>query len=85
MREKVIEKRTHAIEYLDRIVEKPVEKPAPAAAAETVLASPRACRSVLEGLTIQARTGTLSRAENAPTVRAAIEFLKALRDANLLQ
>ena len=83
VREKVIEKRTHEIQRRpDR--RKAPAKPAPAVAAETVLSSPRACRSVLEGLTKQTRAGDLNRGESAPTVRAAIQFLRALRDANLL-
>lgn len=84
VREKVVEKRTHEIQYLDRIVEKPAPKPTPAEAVEIVLASPRACRSVLEGLRTQAQKGALRRSECTPILRAASDLLSTLRRERLL-
>lgn len=84
VREKIVEKRTHEIQYLDRIIETPAPKTSPAEAVAIVLASPRACRSLLDALTDEARSGALARGENSPTVRAAGHLLVALMDQNLV-
>lgn len=79
------------------VVEKPVEKiiervrietervtVGPAQAADIVLASPRACRTVLDSLAAGADAGRLSAAVHGPTLRAANRLLHSLRKARLL-
>jgi hypothetical protein len=84
VRQKVVERRIRVVEHPDAAAKKARKMPPIVAAVETVVASPRACRSVLEDLTHKANNGLLSRSEHAPTVRAATEFLRALREARLL-
>jgi hypothetical protein len=79
-----VEKPVWCVEYRDRIVERPVPPPEPAAAAAVVLGSPRACRTVLQGLADAVAAGALHRGEHAPTVRAAAHLFAALRTARLL-
>lgn len=79
-----VEKPVWCVEYRDRIVEKSAPPPEPAEAAAIVLASPRACRTVLEGLADAAVEGKLHRGEHSATVRAAAQLLAALRAARLL-
>jgi hypothetical protein len=79
------------------IVEKPVERivervrieteqiePTPADAAQIVLKSPRACRTVLEALAAEADSGRLTAAAHAPTLRAAQRLLSSLKRARLI-
>jgi hypothetical protein len=82
--EKVVERRVRVIDHSNLPAHKAQKKPPILAAVDTVVASPRACRSVLEDLTDKANNGLLSRCEHAPTLRAAIELLRALRNAQLL-
>ena len=84
VREKIIERRVRVMVRSDPPATEASKKPPVVAAIETVVASPRACRSVLEDLTEKANAGVLSRGEHAPTVRAAVELLRALREARLL-
>jgi hypothetical protein len=89
-----IQERVKVVERRIRIVERPAPVPRAAPtkpkrapiveAIEAVVASPRACSTVLLSLGAKARSGELSRSENGPTVRAAVELLRALRDAQLL-
>lgn len=86
-----IQERVKVVERRIRVVERPAPaqrgapKKAPIVEAiEAVVASPRACSTVLLSLGAKARSGELSRSENGPTVRAAVELLRALRDAQLL-
>jgi hypothetical protein len=72
------------VEYRDRIIEQPAPPPDPTDAATIVLASPRACRTVLERLADAAAAGTLHRGEHNTTVRAAARLLAALQAARLL-
>lgn len=78
-------------------VEKPVERivervrvetkqipSSPAEAAQIVLNSPRACRTVLEALAAAADSGQLNPAAHAPTLRAAQRLLTSLSKARLL-
>ena len=80
------------------VVEKPVERiveririetrhvqPTPAEAAQIVLRSPRACRTVLESLAADAAAGRLDAGAHAPTIRAAIQLLQAMRRAGLIE
>ena len=85
IREKLVERRVRVVEYQDRVTAEARAKQPSAAAVATVLASPRSCRTVLEELANRARSGTLNGGEHAPTVRAAMTLLHALRDANLLR
>jgi hypothetical protein len=79
------------------IVEKPVERlvervqiesqrgpVSPAEAAQVVLGSPRACRTVLEFLTAEADAGRLEAGVHAPTLRAAARLLQSLKKARLI-
>jgi hypothetical protein len=79
------------------VVEKPVERivervrietklvpPSPAEAAQMVLRSPRACRTVLESLTAEVDAGRLNIGAHAPTLRAAQRLLVSLRRARLI-
>jgi len=79
-----LEKPVWCVEYRDRIIEQPAQPPDPADAAAIVLASPRACRTVLEGLADAAAAGALNRSEHNATVRAATRLLGALQAARLL-
>lgn len=79
-----VEKPVWCIEYRDRIIEQSAAPTGPADAAAIVLASPRACRAVLEGLADAAAAGTLHRSEHNATVRAATRLLAALQAARLL-
>ena len=73
-----------AVAVPGEVVEKPVERivehvriatiqlqSSPAEAAQIVLRSPRACRTVLESLTAEADSGRLDAAAHAATLRAA--------------
>jgi hypothetical protein len=79
------------------VVEKPVERivervrsetrrlpSSPAEAAQIVLRSPRACRTVLESLTAEVDSGRLDTGAHAPTLRAAQRLLASLRRARLI-
>jgi hypothetical protein len=79
------------------VVEKPVERivervrietkhvpPSPTEAAQMVLRSPRACRTVLESLTAEVDAGRLNLGAHAPTLRAAQRLLVSLRRARLI-
>ena len=79
------------------MVEKPVERiiervrivtrdvpPSPAEAAQIVLRSPRACRTVLESLTAEVDSGRMDTGAHAPTLRAAQRLLASLRHARLI-
>jgi hypothetical protein len=79
------------------VVEKPVERiiervrietkcvaVGPAEAAQLVLASPRACRTVLESLAAEADAGRLDAGAHAPTLRAANRLLQSLKKARLI-
>jgi hypothetical protein len=79
------------------VVEKPVERivqrvrietrhvqPSPAEAAQIVLRSPRACRTVLESLSAEVDSGGLDMGAHAPTLRAAQRLLASLRRARLI-
>jgi hypothetical protein len=80
------------------IVEKPVERiiervrietervpVGPAEAAQIVLASPRACRTVLDHLAAAADAGSLDAGAHAPMLRAAIRLLQSLKKARLIE
>lgn len=56
----------------------------PAEAAQIVLRSPRACRTVLESLTAEVDSGRLDTGVHAPTLRAAQRLLASLRRARLI-
>jgi len=56
----------------------------PAEAAQIVLRSPRACRTVLESLTAEVESGRLDTGVHAPTLRAAQRLLASLRRARLI-
>jgi len=86
-----------AIAVRVEIVEKPVERlvervqiesqrgpVSPAEAAQVVLGSPRACRTVLEFLTAEADAGRLEAGVHAPTLRAAARLLQSLKKARLI-
>jgi hypothetical protein len=79
-----VEKPVWRVEYRDHIIEQPAPPPNPAEAAAIVLASPRACRAVLEGLADAAAASTLHRGEHDTTVVAAVGLLTALQAARLL-
>jgi hypothetical protein len=79
-----VEKPVWCVEYRDRIIEQPAPPPDPAEAAAIVLASPRACRTVLDGLADAAAAGALHRGEHNATVRAATRLLATLQAARLL-
>ena len=79
------------------IVEKPIERlvervrietqrgpVSPAEAAQVVLGSPRACRTVLESLAREADAGRLEAGVHAPTLRAATRLLQSLKKARLI-
>ncbi len=79
------------------VVEKPVERivervrvetrcvpSEPAEAAQIVLRSPRACRTVLESLTADVDSGRMDTGAHAPTLRAAQRLLVSLRRARLI-
>ncbi|WP_421841308.1 hypothetical protein [Mycobacterium sp.] len=79
------------------MVEKPVERlvervrietqrvpVSPAEAAQVVLGSPRACRTVLESLAAEADAGRLDSGVHAPTLRAATRLLQSLKNARLI-
>jgi len=85
VREKVIERRVRVAESPKHVTANRSGTSPSSAAVRTVLESPRSCRAVLEELANQARSGMLDGGEHAPTVRAAMALLHALRDANLLR
>lgn len=79
------------------VIEKPVERivervrvetqhvtASPAEAAQIVLNSPRACRTVLEALADDADAGRLNANAHAATLRAANRLLQSLRKAGLI-
>lgn len=79
------------------VVEKPVERivrrvqietrhvePRPAEAAQIVLRSPRACRTVLESLRAEVDAFRWDSGAHAPTLRAAERLLAALKRARLI-
>jgi hypothetical protein len=77
------------VEIVERLVERvrietqrvPVS---PAEAAQVVLGSPRACRTVLESLAAEADAGRLAAGVHAPTLRAATRLLQSLKKARLI-
>ena len=86
-----------AVSVRVEVVEKPIERivervrietrevhSSPAEAAQIVLRSPRACRTVLESLAAEADSGRLNAATYAPTLRAAQRLLDSLRRARLI-
>lgn len=90
--------RNGAIAVRVEVIEKPVQKvvkrvrietqrvpSTPAEAAQIVLESPRACRTVLESLAADAVAGRLDAGAHAPTIRAAIQLLEAMRRAGLIE
>lgn len=81
------------VEIVDRPVERLVERvrietkqieSSPAEAAQIVLKSPRACRTVLEALAAEVDSGRLTDAAQAPTLRAALRLLSSLKRARLI-
>lgn len=81
------------VEIADKPVERLVERvrietkqvaSSPAEAAQIVLKSPRACRTVLEALAAEVDSGRLTDAAHAPTLRAAQRLLSSLKRARLL-
>ncbi|OIN78909.1 hypothetical protein K3U93_06310 [Mycobacterium malmoense] len=83
MRVEVVEKPIDRIVERVRIETKQVQS-SPAEAAQIVLKSPRACRTVLESLAAEANLGRLNTAAHAPTLRAAQRLLASLRRARLI-
>ncbi|OBK92764.1 hypothetical protein A5645_22410 [Mycobacterium asiaticum] len=83
MRVKVVEKPVERIVERVRFETKQVEC-SPAEAAQIVLESPRACRTVLEALAAEADSGRLTAAAHAPTLRAAQQLLSSLNRARLI-
>lgn len=86
-----------AIAVRVEVVEKPVERivtrvrietndvpSTPAEAAQIVLRSPRACRTVLDALAAEIDSGRLDAAAHGPTLRAAERLLASLRRARLV-
>lgn len=85
--------RNGAVAVRVEVVEKPVERVriktqrlpvSPAEAAQVVLRSPRACRTVLESLAVEADAGQLEAGVHAPTLRAATRLLQSLKKARLI-
>jgi hypothetical protein len=89
--------KTGAVAVRIEVVEKPVERivervrietrvvpSTPAEAAQIVMRSPRACRTVLESLAAEVDSGRLSAGAHAPTVRAAQLLLASMQRARLL-
>jgi hypothetical protein len=89
--------RNGAVAVRVEVVEKPVERivervrietryapSSPAEAAQIVLRSPRACRTVLESLTTEVDSGRLDTGAHAPTLRAAQRLLASLKRARLI-
>ncbi len=81
------------VEVAETVVERIVERVRvetrhapvrPAEAAQIVLGSPRACRTVLEALTAEADAGRLNTGTHAPMLRAANRLLQSLTDAGLI-
>ena len=81
------------VEVVEKLVERIVERvrietrcapSSPAEAAQIVLRSPRACRTVLESLTAEVDSGRLDTGAHAPTLRAAQRLLASLRRARLI-
>lgn len=83
MRVEVVEKPVERIVERVRVETKQIP-PSPAEAAQIVLHSPRACRTVLEALAAAADSGQLNAAAHAPTLRAAQRLLTSLRKTRLL-
>ncbi|MCV7051910.1 hypothetical protein H7H82_15135 [Mycobacterium heidelbergense] len=83
VRVEVVEKPVDRIVERVRIETKQVQS-SPAEAAQIVLASPRACRTVLESLAADADSGRLNAGAHAPTLRAAQRLLTSLRRARLI-
>ncbi|WP_198966120.1 hypothetical protein [Mycobacterium shottsii] len=83
MRIEVVEKPVERIVERVRVDAKQIPSN-PAEAAQIVLNSPRACRTVLEALAAAADSGQLNAAAHAPTLRAAQRLLTSLRKARLL-
>lgn len=83
MRVEVVEKPVGRIVERVRVETKQIPS-SPAEAAQIVLKSPRACRTVLEALAAAADSGQLNAAAHAPTLRAAQRLLTSLRKARLL-
>lgn len=83
VRVEVVEKPVDRIVERVRVETKQVQF-SPAEAVQIVLASPRACRTVLESLTAEADSGRLNAAAHAPTLRAAQRLLSSLRRARLI-
>lgn len=81
------------VEVVEKAVERIVERvrietrdvpSSPADAAQIVLRSPRACRTVLESLTDNVDSGRWNAGAHAPTLRAAQRLLTSLRRARLI-
>lgn len=83
MRVEVVEKPVERIVEHVRFETKHVEC-GPAEAAQIVLKSPRACRTVLEALADEADSGHLVAAAHTPTLRAAQRLLSSLKRARLI-
>lgn len=83
VRVEVIEKPVDRIVERVRIETKEVPV-SPAEAAQIVLKSPRACRTVLESLADDADAGRLNVSTHAATLRAANRLLQSLRRARLI-
>lgn len=83
MRVEVVEKPVERIVERIRVETKHIEC-SPAEAAQIVLKSPRACRTVLEALASEADAGRLTAAAHAPTLQAAQQLLSALKRARLI-
>lgn len=83
MRVEVVEKPVERIVERVRVDTKQIPS-SPAEAAEIVLKSPRACRTVLEALAAAADSGQLNAAAHAPTLRAAQRLLTSMKRARLI-
>jgi hypothetical protein len=83
VRVEVVEKPVERIVERIRVETKHVQS-SPADAAQIVLKSPRACRTVLESLTAEVDSGRFDRGAHAPPLRAAQRLLVSLRRARLI-
>jgi hypothetical protein len=83
VRVEVVEKSVERIVERVRIETRDVPS-SPAEAAQIVLQSPRACRTVLESLTAEVDSGRLDTGAHAPTLRAAKRLFASLRRARLI-
>lgn len=83
VRFEIVDKPAERILERVRIETKQIES-SPAEAAQIVLKSPRACRTVLEALATEADAGHLTASAHAPTLRAAQRLLSSLKRARLI-